>query len=102
MSSEEDIPFYQSLWNMGPFRIIRSYSKPVLMAFINHWYLPIALSAMGTTVVVYRALDKKGYIKAIFNTIIDSFAMIHKYAEKCTPLIDDISAFFDCFASAIN
>ena len=73
--------------------------RSFILEIISSWYLLVAIPAMTVTYNVFKTLQDKGILKALYDNVSDGLNMLIEVSATCPQYIDNIDRLFRCLST---
>lgn len=76
--------------------LINTTQSSLIYTIISNWYLLIAIPAMTVTYNVFKTLEERGILKAVYDEVSKGIEQIVDASVKCPQYVYDIGLLFEC------
>ena len=73
--------------------------RSFILEIISSWYLLVAIPAMTVTYNVFKTLQDKGILQALYNNVDTGLKMLIEVSATCPQFIDNIERLFQCLST---
>jgi len=91
--------FFSQAYKLPLLVLKRAMANPMgifIYGILSKWYIMVMIAVISVTFWVFKGLEQAGVIDAITKELKYGFREAQAVAQKCTPLIVNLPAMWDC------